>query len=337
MEESTIRHVAAVGKAEAVGPTTLWLNVTVEGVPVDAMVDSGSESTIISRCMLHKVFCHCRQLGPPEPKLTVPSITFYGKGGKVSGKELLITAQTALILSSDRRSAQVPVFVQPFSEQDCLLGMNAAQVWDYSFWIREIALFSHNHMILTVRVLQFTWCRSVPSLDAKECLSKPRQTFLNREKYSLNPISTHWACMVLVLNKPCFRCLPKESCTFLYRISQSATRLPEGMELGRIEVVPELTSPPPPVVADRESVVCVSVTTIDPEERRWQLRSMLKISKDTVNPREFQDFETFLLENTDVFALSDDELGCTNIVQHSIDTGDIPPIHQPPYRTPFSQ
>ena len=55
--ESTIRHVATVEKAEAVGPT-LWLNVTVEGVPVDAMVDSGSESTIISQRMLHQVFRH---------------------------------------------------------------------------------------------------------------------------------------------------------------------------------------------------------------------------------------------------------------------------------------
>ena len=65
---------------------TLWLNVTVEGVPIDAMVDSGSESTIISRRMLHQVFYHCRQLGVPEPKLKVPSIKLYGKDGKVPGK-----------------------------------------------------------------------------------------------------------------------------------------------------------------------------------------------------------------------------------------------------------
>lgn len=45
--ESTIQHVTTVGKVEAVGPT-LWLNVTVEGVPVNAMVDSGSEPIIIS-------------------------------------------------------------------------------------------------------------------------------------------------------------------------------------------------------------------------------------------------------------------------------------------------
>lgn len=101
------------------------MNVTVEGVPLDAMIDSGSESAIISRRTLHQVFQHCRQLGIPPPKLSEPSITLYGKSGKAPGKELLITAQTTLIVSIDGRSIQVPVFIQPFSEQDCLLGMNA--------------------------------------------------------------------------------------------------------------------------------------------------------------------------------------------------------------------
>lgn len=106
--ESTIRHVTAVGKAEAIGPT-LWLNVTIEGVPIDAMVDSGSESTIISRHMLHRVFRHCRQLGLPEPKLKVPSVKFYGKDGKAPGKELLITAETTLIIGVDGKFVQVSV------------------------------------------------------------------------------------------------------------------------------------------------------------------------------------------------------------------------------------
>ena len=44
-----------------------------------------------------------------------------------------------------------------------------------------------------------------------------------------------------------------------------------------------------------------------------------------------------LKESTDVFALNDSELGCTNTVQHSIDTGDHVPIKQQPYRTPIVQ
>ena len=96
---------------------------------------------------------------------------------------------------------------------------------------------------------------------------------------------------------------------------------------------------PPLVTADVEpesTITCSSVCAIDPDERRCRLSSMLNISKEAVNHQEFQDFETFLLENH-VFALSDDELGCTDVVQHHIDTGDIAPIHQQPYRTPFAQ
>ena len=112
------------------------------------------------------------------------------------------------------------------------------------------------------------------------------------------------------------------------------------MELGQVESVSSSTMPPPLITADVEpqsTVACSSVCAIDPDERRCRLCSMLNISKEAVNPREFQDFETFLLENHDVFALSDDELGCTEVVQHHIDTGDIAPIHQQPYRTLFSQ
>jgi hypothetical protein len=41
------------------------------------------------------------------------------------------------------------------------------------------------------------------------------------------------------------------------------------------------------------------------------------------------------VQNADVFALGDSELGCTNLVQHEIHTGDHPPIKQPIRRMPF--
>ena len=37
-------------------------------------------------------------------------------------------------------------------------------------------------------------------------------------------------------------------------------------------------------------------------------------------------------ENRDVFAFTDDELGHTSLVQHHIDTGNVQPIRQKPYR-----
>ena len=338
--ESTIRHVTTVGKAEAVGPT-LWLNVTVEGVPVDAMVDSGSESTIISRRMLHQVFRHCRQLGVPEPKLKVPSVKLYGKDGKAPGKELLITAETTLIVCADGRSIQVPVFIQPFSEQDCLLGMNAAPSLGLQF------LDSRNRPLLpraqelpsdgaTVRLVQTC---TVPGrkgvfVQAHTNLPESREVLFEPNLQTLGNYG-------LSAEEAMFRVSPKgELYVPVQNFQQSPTRLPQGMELGQVESVSSSTMSPPLVTADVEpqsTIACSRVCTVDPNERRCRLRSMLNVSKEAINPREFQDFEMFLLENHDVFALSDDELGCTDVVQHHIDTGDIAPIHQQPYRTPFAQ
>ena len=43
-----------------------------------------------------------------------------------------------------------------------------------------------------------------------------------------------------------------------------------------------------------------------------------------------------LSDFADVFALSEEELGTTNVVQHSVDTGDSAPLKQPPRRVPYS-
>ena len=44
--------------------------------------------------------------------------------------------------------------------------------------------------------------------------------------------------------------------------------------------------------------------------------------------------ESLIVDFSDVFALDDSELGCTDILQLHIDTGEHPPIKQQPYRTP---
>jgi len=46
------------------------------------------------------------------------------------------------------------------------------------------------------------------------------------------------------------------------------------------------------------------------------------------NKRDVRDLWKILVEYQDVFAIDNKELGCTDLVQHSIDTGDAPPIRQ---------
>ena len=53
-----------------------------------------------------------------------------------------------------------------------------------------------------------------------------------------------------------------------------------------------------------------------------------------IAPQDLGQLKALLTEYRDGFALADDELECTSVVQHSIDTGDHAPIKQYPRRTP---
>ena len=56
---------------------------------------------------------------------------------------------------------------------------------------------------------------------------------------------------------------------------------------------------------------------------------------DGMSACEADQFQQLIKRSTDVFALNDDELGCTNMVSHRIDTGEHPPVNRPPYRSPM--
>ena len=118
---NTITTTAA--HAKAVG-STLEMDVSIEGVSVRCLIDTGAQSTIISRATLRKVAQLLKLQGRPPPSLELPRVKLLGKG-KGDYRELTITAQVDLTYMLDGRSAIIPTFIQPDSEQDCLLGANA--------------------------------------------------------------------------------------------------------------------------------------------------------------------------------------------------------------------
>lgn len=94
----------------------------IAGVSLTALLDTGAQSTIISRRTLHSVVEHLRDCDEPVPELELLSARLYGKDGEKGGKQLYITAQITLPISLGSKTALIPVFVQPDSEQACLLG-----------------------------------------------------------------------------------------------------------------------------------------------------------------------------------------------------------------------
>ena len=63
------------------------------------MVNTDSQSTLISRSMLHKIGKPLRSQGEDFPKLNRPHLYLYGKGGKDDASQLNITAETLHYLS----------------------------------------------------------------------------------------------------------------------------------------------------------------------------------------------------------------------------------------------
>ena len=72
-------------------------------------------------------------------------------------------------------------------------------------------------------------------------------------------------------------------------------------------------------------------------DRRDHMRKVLSLPEKGLSKAQLNELERFLIDSNDVFSLHEDDLGCTSLVQHRVDTGDHNPIKQPPRHLPFSQ
>ena len=66
-----------------------------------------------------------------------------------------------------------------------------------------------------------------------------------------------------------------------------------------------------------------------------QLQQQIKISNHCSEAEKHQ-LLNCLLERIEVFALSDEELGETDVVEHTIDTSAAKPVKEPPRRLPYT-
>ena len=87
------------------------------------------------------------------------------------------------------------------------------------------------------------------------------------------------------------------------------------------------------------AVAAVTKTDIHPApetNRTDKLLKVLGLKSTELTPEQLEQIKALISEYSDLFVLEPAELGTTNVVTHSIDTGEQQPIRQPPRRTPFA-
>ena len=119
---------------------------------------------------------------------------------------------------------------------------------------------------------------------------------------------------------------------------------PGILDIGEVECFEGNTFMPEPEptanqhTSSDKAIACAHVTTN--EMRQSSLESQLNLPQsDTPTVDQPKQLETlnFILDYSDIFSVSNSDLGQTSIVQHTIDSGDHAPIKQHPRRMPFIQ
>ena len=80
-------------------------------MPVTSTMDCGSQTTIISRSLLHRVARQQKCDGNRPPELKMPPARLYGKDHLSGVNQLPITAQVDLRLQMNGETVTVRVFV----------------------------------------------------------------------------------------------------------------------------------------------------------------------------------------------------------------------------------
>ena len=331
-ESSQVNAVTACGEVAAISPT-LVLDITIEGEPVQAMVDSGSQSTIISRETLHRIGRRLSKQGQPLPLLeAVSGIKLWGKDGKY---QLDITAKVTLTMEAGGKAVKVPVFIQPDSQQPCLLGMNAAPALGIAFLdaqgvaLRQLLPLSSPHAKVSLiqasvvpgqKGLFLEGQIEGPVREGHDVLFEPDWEGLSKQGLgtfdSLLTVGSEGRVFIPVQNT-----------------QPVIVKLETGVPLG---VVEPCESEPSTACSDVPAVSAV-IQAEHSGERKEQLKNLLNLPETGLSALELDQLQQTVLEAEDVFALTDSELGCTGIVKHNIDTEGHSPIKQQVRRTPFIQ
>ena len=350
LEASTTSAVSAVEDTKrAVGPT-LYLDILIEGVPVRAMFDTGAQSSIVSRDVLHTIGRHLERQGRPIPALREPCTTLFGKDGD-KGPEIFVTAQFDATVEADGKTVCATLFVQPDSVQPCLLGTNIIPYLGVSITrANGEALITSPQSEPTIARVCLVQATTIPSQKGRFVKCRvDNNPFEVKCRVDSNPcevkcclfepahdvVELHGLCShesLITLNIDGMALIPVENYQGL------PVKLKKGIQLGVVrpcDLPDSVKIDAPEKVEPFDDSRCAAVKALpNTPERFQQLLQSLELPVDKLSPVELEKLKELLAESTDLYALDDSELGCTTLIRHAIHTENHTPIKQRPYRTP---
>ena len=357
--EATMHGITpeALTRGTTMGPTPtarVWL----EGKETEALLDTGSPVSIVSLQFLLGALALARKedeslaawRAKVQERLEPPTITLRNYSG---GKLNIVREIQVCISRPGFPGVTTTVQVQHDAPTELLLGTDVLSGLGFVFLQTEQEgadidlleplpkeLGDRNQEVGVVRLIGAT---TVPARHQK--LLRAQMAGCEEALIALfEPDNSQLARMGLTMAEAIME-PDKDHCVTLIVENQSVepTQLVEGQVLGK--VYPALLQPLNEEGLDDAEPVVKRMTCTGPnaavgstplENRGNCLLSTLQVDETDLSADQKRALETLLTEFSDVFALDPSELGSTNLVAHAINTGNSPPIRQPPRRTPFA-
>ena len=347
------------------GPT-LTSKVEVEGASVDALLDSGSPVTIVSLGFVLKVFAEKKPneqtrdqwKAEMRERITRTAVKLRTYGGET----LALVGEVTVSMRRGEYHTEATILVQNKAPVEVLLGTDLLPKLGF-------ALMEHNPDQPAIDLMNNSLGRihnGEPSLDLENPTpdGETEPAAIVRLLHAVRVPAGHkkivkasiegLRCRTHRLFEPthCFadqRSLtmaealvePDEDNTITLILENADTvlaPLEEGQILGTVAMVDlKVKEEEEPVTRGQAVIAHTQLDALKDTDTRIQLiRQQVHLPSEGLTPNQLSQMENLLETNQDLFALSGSELGTTDLVQHSINTGDHHPIRQPGRRTPFA-
>lgn len=357
-QDSTGSTAGGQDSEELLQGSIVEAEICLEGCPVVALIDTGSPISIVSIDFLLQVLNGNRPEGtnqedwmsPVKGRLKPPRMTVRNFGGG----EVNVICQCAVSLTYGVHKCDATLLVQKGVPQKVLLGTDVLKKlgfrmltpdseggatdllgtgnWQLQPAPEQVKLPEpvHAEPVTTVRLLQT--CR----IPARHCRLAPVEVIGKVEGemvmfYPAEEVMRNSGAAPTM----CVTCVRGDGKTILSVENHSLhpVTLEQGEVLGTLGPAQEVTTiGAMNANANEQEWYDLKVES---DERMEQLLKELEI-ENTLSDQELNQLRTVVSSFSDVFALDESELGQTDLIKHSIDTGGSRPVKQLPYRTPFS-